>query len=186
MLTLLTGDFMKASRYRHLIGIDVGFANTGIVVFDTKSKKFVYSATVTTKQDKKRSTVVDIYQRIHETMSVLYRLTKQFPTSHIVAEMPTGGGQGAIPLRAMAAATGAIAAFMSCQNLTLNMVTPTQTKRLVKPKGKVSKEEVQEYVEERLSRFDFFYSSDTKAIKEHIADAAAALLACPITAKYFK
>ena len=167
---------VKKKSKRYVAGIDAGYGNCGIVVFDLSKKKFVYSECITPPAVKRNYKVEEFFERCQFVSNCLDIVADKFTLERIYCELPTGGSKSHSAIKGMAGAVAIIASFSTHNVIPMTLVTPTEIKRLVKPKGEVSKEEVQKVVEEKLTDYGFEYPNSKKQVKEHVADAAATLL----------
>jgi hypothetical protein len=95
-----------------MLAFDVGFSKTGTALFEIGPEKdtLIRAFTYQNELDKSMGSVVhQDYQAITTLFSKLYDLTDSLPVSGIVAELPSGGAQGARANRCMGIATGMFA-----------------------------------------------------------------------------
>lgn len=85
------------------------------------------------------------------------------------AEFPSGGGMSKNAVAGMAMATGLVAATLGTCGLAVVPVHPNESKRLVKPKGEVSKKELEQFL---AKSYDLSGIIKT-AKREHVTDAIA-------------
>jgi len=168
---------MRKKQKTYLFGIDAGYNHCGITVFDPVKQKFVYSECIEPPHTKRETKAREAFEKCQYVSNSLLSIAERYKPSSIYVELPTGGSKSQNAIRGMAAASAIIASFSAIEAVKCKIVTPTMIKRLVKPKGAVEKEEVQDFVELVLEPYGFYYPNKKLGIREHIADAAAALVA---------
>jgi Holliday junction resolvasome RuvABC endonuclease subunit len=94
----------------------------------------------------------------------------------IVAELPTGGSKSSRAASMMAMASAVTFCLSISRKVPLVCMRPAQTKALVRAKGEVSKQEVQDLV-----RAHYPHGAESlwpkNASREHVADAMACWMA---------
>ncbi len=159
------------------MGIDTGLVATGVVVIDCAAPKPVivrYATLRTERQAGKRGLrVADDDARRASELAVWLR-DQLVGVMGAVAELPTGGAQGARANRAMGMSSATVAATLALCGIPAEWTTPGDGKKAATGRRDGSKEDVQAAVYERfrwppLGRFGWE--------REHVADAAAAVLA---------
>lgn len=159
-----------------VLGIDAGFTAMGVVVVE--GRKVLYAhAFRTERTSKKRGVRVadDDTERCRHLANFLHTTVTAFEVKGAVVEMPHGGAQGARASRAMGMATGVVAAALELLCLPFECVTPGDVKQAATGDRSASKKDVQVAVEQQ---FDWDGQlPDVQVEKEHICDAAGALLA---------
>lgn len=159
--------------------LDVAFANTGVAVFCPRRERFIHAEVITTGPSKLSKAVyaVDDYQRRSaELFSRLDTIMVRHGCRKIVAEMPTGGSKSSRAASMMAMASAIVFCLSISRKVPLVCMRPSQTKALVRPKGEVSKQEVQDLV-----RASYPHGAESlwpkNASREHVADAMACWMA---------
>lgn len=143
----------------YVMGVDIGFANTGISLFKLNIKSNGYTARLidvclieTEKDNKKKNIRVadDTIRRITEiTQGFVEFYNKHIKTGDkivIFAEAPTGGGKSAQAVKAMGIATAIPAVLFEIMNLPVEYVSPNDVKIAVTGKRTASKQEIMEKV----------------------------------------
>ena len=157
-----------------ILALDAGFRNTGYAVFE-RDQPTVFG-TITTSVDKKSKTKSISRQNIESLQHIggqLARLIDLYAVELVVFEAPHGGSQSANAARAMAYATAVVVTVSCVLNVPCIQITPTQVKKLIRPKGEVTKDEVMDYIRGYYSDVEF---PKYKKYFEHIADACGAYL----------
>lgn len=162
----------------HLIaGIDVGLVATGIVLVDCAAKPPAivrYATLRTERQAGKRGLRVADDDARRASELALWLREQLVGVAGAVAELPTGAAQGARANRAMGLSTGIVVATLALAGLPAEWVTPGDGKRAATGRRDASKEQVQASV---LERFRWPALGRYAWEREHVADAAAAVLA---------
>lgn len=160
-----------------IAGIDVGLVACGVVVIDVAASppSVVRYATLRTERQagKRGLRVADDDARRATELAVWLR-ERLAGVRGVVAELPTAGAQGARANRSMGLSTGIVVATIALAGLPAEWVTPGEGKKAATGRRDGSKEQVQAAVFERL-RWPTLgrYAWE----REHVADAAAAVLA---------
>ncbi len=159
--------------------LDVAFANTGVAVFCPRRERFTHAEVVTTAPAANRKDIyaVDDHQRrCSELFSRLETIMERHGCRQIVAELPSGGSKSSRAASMMAMAAAVVFSLSTARRIPLVCMRPSQTKQLVRPKGEVTKEDVQVLV-----RKHFPHAAETlwpkTASREHVADAMACWMA---------
>lgn len=163
---------MKIER-RNALFLDAGFASCGAVVINTRNMKILAVRVLTSEKRQSESLAQGNARRSKEIALQLDRLATDYRVSFVAGELPHGGAKSARAMSAMSMATAIIAVFCAIRGLRFYSVTPNEVKRLVRPKGAVSKEDVQEFVEKEIG---YPFLPKKKEYREHIADAVASAL----------
>ncbi len=160
---------------RTVLCLDVGLANTGWAVYRPDLRRFVKAGCISTSPvPKKTRTVyknVDDARRYTELSRGVNRLISRWSPMLIAAEMPSGGAKSQSAATGMAAAAAIVSSVATVRGVLVKIVQPSQTKHLIRPEGKVSKEDVIAYVSKRYG--SGLIPDDAKA--EHVADAMACI-----------
>jgi Holliday junction resolvasome RuvABC endonuclease subunit len=172
--------------------MDVGFRNTGIVAYNTSQEYFCRFCYIPTQTDEtapyKTPDNVRCCREIYTQIFEFLELVGIDRIRVITAELPHSGGKSARAHAAMGMSVAVIACVLAelkrrhCK-VHFEPVTPLESKRLVRKKGKVSKEDIQNLIEKRYGKI----LPRKKYIREHIADAMAAVevLRAKFSPKYF-
>ena len=159
----------QASKVRSkYLALDVGFSFLGWAVYDPLPDTFSHSGVVFTSKEPSRYVVCDYVRRCQELAGELESLMQRFKLSVVFAEVPTGGAKSSKASVQMAMAVGVVTAVVFKQGVTFIPILPIHSKRIVTPKGSVSKEDVQKYIE---GRYGTKLLPKLKERREHIADA---------------
>lgn len=176
-----------------VLGVDVGFTATGLVLIDVPASTIVACAVIRTeRQAKKRG--IRVADDDAERVVTLRRGILEFldppigdtPTlklivnrlAGIVAELPHAGAKSARAIRSMALATGAVVATLDELGLPVEYVTPRDVK-LITGSAKAEKVDVQMAVAKRLRSSPAIadWTHIPRGLHEHVHDAAASVLA---------
>lgn len=164
-----------------IVGIDLGFRNTGLVHAAPTHTPIGYRilghACVSTEKEAGKKglfvAVDDVQQCQRLFAGVMDFITASDPGA-LVIELPTAGAKGARANRAMGIVTGMIGAISAATGLPSVWISPTDGKVAMCRKKTASKDEMMDAA--RALWPDAGWPA-TKGKFEHIADAAAALLA---------
>ncbi len=146
---------------------------------DPASRRILHAESFRTKPSpKKRGIRVadDDAERCQELARFLIDTIRTCRPAGAVVELPSGGSQGARANRAMGMATGVVVAVLEMAELPAEWVTPGDVKKAATDRRDASKEAVQEAVREAFDWGDC-WPTKPKWAQEHVADAAAAVLA---------
>ena len=186
---------------QYVMALDIGFAHTGIAVFDVSKTPalIVHLSCVRPKKDTKKKHLLvadsDI-DRVQRMVRGIVDVVRQFDIGKMVVEMPSGGAQGARANRAMGIATGMIVSLKECLGLAAEYYSPNDTREAavgrIDPGPKVRKgmtdEEKKRIKQEREAfkkgikmrvmeamekKYPELGRIDIMADKEHIADAVS-------------
>jgi len=166
---------------RCIAGIDLGFRHTGIVIGDPvkltlSGYEVINSLCIhTEKADKKHKVYVsdDDVRCCQEMINKLDEMISLHEVAALAVEMPSGGGKGARALRCMGMASGMIAAYTEIKRLPVVWVRPEDIKKKVGGAGNASKKDIQNSIRELFPGFEL---PTVEKSREHVADAAAALI----------
>jgi Holliday junction resolvasome RuvABC endonuclease subunit len=165
----------------NVLCLDVGLCNTGVAVYSPRLRKFIHTECLRTAKDNEARYVADDNHRRYRYLAgSLSRLVKRWRVSLVVAEMPHGGSKSMKAATSMVAASALVCATFEVLGVTMLATRPNETKRLVRGKGPVDKQEVIEYVSKR-------YGSrliPNNKTAEHIADAMACIAVITTRRKY--
>jgi Holliday junction resolvasome RuvABC endonuclease subunit len=164
-----------------LVGIDLGFRSTGLVEAVPVHTEIGYDVlsfecVKTEKQAAKKGLYVavdDVQQCQKLYKEVAAFITRCDPTA-LVVELPTAGAKGARANRGMGIATGVMASVSAAMELPCVWIRPTEGKVALAGKKNASKEDMMGAVRVNWPDVDW---PEEKNRLEHIADAAAALMA---------
>lgn len=170
---------MSETLYRpqsYTICIDIGFRFTGVVVYDDLERNIRFTGCIRVKPRKRDSKAQSHLEECQLLADKLDHTLKTFPNSRVIVESPSGGGKSSIAVKAMASSVAILASVCRLHETPITLVTPLDIKRLVRAKGAVTKEEVQELVENKLTDIGFKYPYKYAWCKDHVADAGAVLI----------
>jgi len=163
---------MKRTR-RNILLLDIGFANLGVAVVNCKTNQVLYADTLRPDTKKVKGAVIEsTIQMIAEQVRQLKAVCKVTKPFLALAEYPHGGAKSASAMRAMNLAIGMLTAFLIMQDIPFVPIRPTETKHLIRPKGEVTKEEIQELCKASFGNV----LPKQKCRAEHAADALALYL----------
>jgi Holliday junction resolvasome RuvABC endonuclease subunit len=152
--------------------LDAGFRNLGVAVFSVNKQKFVYLNCFSSKRGP--GSVADDSRNILEAqVDALRTIIDRFNVKSVIAELPVGSSRSSRAIRAMSMAFATIVVFCRSNNLPLIGITPRQVKKLVRSSGKVSKEDIQNFIVSRYGRN--LLEPIKRSKREHVADALACL-----------
>jgi len=185
---------------KHLLGIDVGFANLGICAFEFREERnplLVKVDVIRTKPNKTKQNLRktdDDLTRAHSTWLALeqfyYELPGPVACNFIAAvEMPHGGAQGARANRLMGMASTLVAGWLWSHAIPFEHYSPGEIKEFTTGREKGSKEAVLKGLHDKLLG-DFkaggedieevlvdvineYQENDGKGLIEHAVDAVA-------------
>ena len=160
-----------------LLGLDLAFVATGWVVVDPRTFNLLGFGCITTKKEQKRRGIRvadDDFRRCSDLARGLFQVLEGYLVKGIVAEIPTGGAQGARSNRAMGMATGVLSAVVEAYKLPLEVYTPLEVKVAGGGDGRASKESVEVAM---LAQWSGLSSFKPKGLRQHVTDAAAVILA---------
>lgn len=170
------------------LGLDVSFAHLGMIII--QDMHVIDYHTIHTEPDKKKTSVAaDDVRRTLELVNGLVDMWKRHrydriedgqrvmsdPITQACVELPTGGAQGARANRGMGIATGIVVAVLSCLDIPVTWVTPSEVKLAAAGHRNAEKVDVEGAVLEIL-HWDV-PPAKTKKDREHVCDAAGAVLA---------
>lgn len=170
-----------------LASFDIGFANTGYVIFDNK-KPIACGVIKTEKTTKKNTRVSDD----HSARSIVLAkniddLIYNYEIEGIIGELPSGGAQNARAMAFMMSAISIISSVGALCDLPMEWATPTDVKKAVTGKRSATKEEMMLRISQKFEfkiikkkkRIDYItpFGKFPKGQFEHIADAFGVYLA---------
>lgn len=162
-----------------LLGIDAGFTATGLVAVDFSANRVTASRCVRT-QPTKQKRGVRVADDDAERCAFLAREIREFLQAlrpQVVAvELPGGAARGARAQRAMALATGVVVTVLALGGWAAEWVTPGMGKQAATGKRDGSKAEVEAAVKAHFA-WEPGTLPKTAAEREHVCDAAAAVMA---------
>jgi len=153
---------------RHILCLDVSLRNIGYAVFDFPQERILCVGVMRT-QRKKGTRLADNFRCLSELLAQLDAVASRFSIAFVLAEFPTGGSMNAHASNTMGLVTGMLFAWLKGRHYHFKAIRPMEIKRLIRPKGAVSKEDVQDFVRRK-------YGSSVlpkQRWREHIADAIA-------------
>ena len=157
-----------------LLCLDVGFRNTGWVVFN-KGKARAWGCIRTQKTKVKTTRVSDDNAYCAGVIArELRKVVKDHSCQAIIGEMPTGGSISSRPANQMGIALGVVACFVEMMDLPAEWVTPQSVKKVVTGKQNASKEQMMDRIRKTFPDCEF---PKAKVEFEHIADAFGAYMA---------
>jgi len=160
---------------KYLIGIDLSFRATGIIILEIKSNNIVYIDTIRTKKENKKRKIRtaddDMVQSMVMARSII-DILKKYP-GVIIVELPHGGARGHRAHRCMGIATGVMGAIAEILKYPIEFYSQSECKKAVTGNKNASKIEVENIIRKK------FHADwpQKKVISEHIFDAGSALVA---------
>jgi len=174
-----------------LIGLDPGFANSGMVVgiphkhgFDVLDCRHFDTDNTAQKKQKLYVAEADMQRVIEMVEAVddfITRCRARWNFGGLIVELPTAGAKSARAGRALALTTGWVGALVKLKSLPVEYVTPSSVKQIVTGTNKATKEQIMAYVE--LNYPGFSWPAQVGQF-EHIADAVVAIEAARNTNLY--
>jgi len=157
-----------------ILSLDVGFRNTGWVVFDLDGK-IVDCGVLMTEKNKKHIRVADDYATRAAKLAIgLKNIVLKYEIKLVVGELPVGGAQSARAMIQMGMANAVVAAVCAILDIPADWATPNEVKLAVCGKRSATKDEMMEQVCKLYPSYQF---PKQKNQFEHIADAVGAYLA---------
>lgn len=159
-----------------VLGVDAGFTALGVVALQG-NRIIACGTSRTERQAKKKGLRVadDDSERCRAQARYLLDMIREHEPAGAVIELPHGGAQGARANRAMGMATGVVTAVIEITGLAVEYVTPGDVKKAATSRKDAGKDEVEAAV---LRSFEWGVSPpEVKSQREHVTDAAGALLA---------
>ncbi|KKM23476.1 hypothetical protein LCGC14_1614830 [marine sediment metagenome] len=175
-----------------VLSIDAGFEALGWVVarlieIDRKmSIDLVAVGVIRTKKDTKKKHIYvadDDCRRIKELITGLRGVLDVVKIDGIVAEIPSGGAQGARANRCMGMSTAIVICFAEMLNVPIETYTPNEVKKVMTGKITASKEAM---VAGAQAEWPDTKWPKNKGDIHHAADAAATLLAAEANGNLLK
>lgn len=164
---------------KHLLGIDVGFANLGICAFEFREERnplLVKVDVIRTKPDKTKQNLRktdDDLTRAHSTWLALEQfyyeqgLYATGKSTIAAVEMPHGGAQGARANRLMGMASTLVAGWLWSHAIPFEHYSPGDIKKFTTGTFKGSKEAVQRGLQAKLLRDN---NHGDKGVEEVLVD----------------
>lgn len=164
-----------------IIGIDIGFRNTGWVIAEVDNKviNILDCGCLHTEKNKDKKVKVseDDAATNQYIFSSLLEIISTHQVEHIAIELPTSGAKSASAMKSMCMAAAVVACVCIASKLPYTFISPNQVKRIVAGEiRKVEKDEVMGWVKNKYGSVYNF--PKTKKDYEHIADAVVVLEAC--------
>ena len=160
-----------------VVSLDVGFANTGVAVFQD-GIPVMCDHFETAPSDKKRKVrqMDDDSRRVQEMFRQLSKVVQQREIGALVVEKPHGGAQSAKAMAGMARASTIADCLVEAHRLPYVNVIPIDLKKAVGGKKSASKEQIQQGVVHLYGEYKAVQDAQkmAKSKWEHIADALAA------------
>lgn len=161
-----------------ILSIDPGIVGCGWAVFETGPLQPVAAGCLRTAKRTRKTTVRvadDDARRVADLFRGLLRIARDHLAAGLVAELPSGGAQGARANRCMGMASALVVCLAEALELPTEWITPGEVRKAAEQAR--SKNEVQRYVLARWPWFARVAPGWPAAEWEHVADAAAAAAA---------
>ena len=162
----------RAPSSSNILCLDVAFANLGYAVFSKTEREFIDYGVISVEKEETRYVAESNQRRCSSIALSLDRLIRQHSPALVIAELPHGGAISSRASVCMGMSVGVVSAMVAIHALTLVVVQPSAIKRLVAPKGAVTKEDVIQCLKTK-----FGIELPRSGRTEHIADAMMALFA---------
>jgi len=157
-----------------ILYLDVGFRNTGWVLFESGYPRD-WGCIRTEKTKRKITRVSDDNAHCAQFIARnLNFIVNTYKCTGIIGELPTSGSRNAKSSNQMGIALGVVASLASVRSLPIEWVTPVDVKKVVAGKKNASKDEIMIAIRKRFPKCAF---PTVKAEFEHIADACGVCLA---------
>jgi Holliday junction resolvasome RuvABC endonuclease subunit len=159
-----------------IMGIDAGFNGMGVLVVEGRTVLFAGSSLTQAAAKKRKVRVADDdTARCQDHARYLQGVIAQYDPVGIICEMPSGGAQSSRAARTMGMATAIVAAVAELDSLPLEVTTPMEGKKAATRCRDATKQQVELGVRDA---FDWgSWMPKIAAEREHVCDAAAAILA---------
>lgn len=160
-----------------ILALDVGFTNTGWVVFDGQSP--IDCGVIATEKNEadlpksKYRITDDNTGRCQRIANQLASVISKYAVKAIVAELPTGGSKSSSAATKMAMATAVVATVVELMNVRHIWTTPISGKKALCSNKGATKDEM---MDAARAMFPDFKWPKTKTKFEHIADAIGSFL----------
>lgn len=155
--------------------LDIGMSAFGIAVWDARNQCFIhtecYRTSATPKKVREVYLCVDNARRYRELTRKLERLIEEYEVLMVAAEFPSGGAKSQKAAVAMSAVSALVVTFFCTHRILLEIIIPSEIKRLVSSSRSVSKEMVIKHVVKKYGKVFWRKKEDA----EHIADAIMCL-----------
>lgn len=135
---------------KKLIGIDVGFANTGVVIMNAPDLIIETVKVITTEKDENKRSMRVADQRIQRIQYIIREISSLLIEETLVkghnvfvaVEAPHGGAQSGNAMRDMAAALSIIVTILYMMDLPTDFLSPSEVKLIATGKKTGSKDEI--------------------------------------------
>jgi Holliday junction resolvasome RuvABC endonuclease subunit len=174
-----------------LIGLDPGFANSGMVVgapmpHGFEVFEYMHHDTDNTAQKKQKLYVAEAdMQRVIEMVEAvdkfIEKCRRDYRVGGLIVELPSAGAKSSRAGRALALSTGWLGAFVKLKNMPVEYIRPSEVKQIVTGTNKATKEQVMAYVRTNYPGIKW---PDTIGAFEHVADAVVTIEAARNTNLY--
>jgi len=156
-------------------GIDIGFAHSGVAIFDTAGDIPLFCDVINSKKENKKHglrVADDDVRRCSEMYRSLRDCLRDYRVKAVFVELPTSGGKSARPISCMARAQAIIACLVEETRMAAEWLTPNDVKVAMTGKRDASKEEIQSAVLKLCPAMKKLEPEQT-TLHEHAYDAAA-------------
>jgi len=166
-----------------LLSLDVGFANMGWAVFDSR-EVFACGVLKTEKAQRKGTRVADDHAYRSIVLATgLNKLIEDYHVMGIIGELPSGGAQNARAMGFMMSSISVAATVGALWNIPMEWTTPNEVKKALSGVKNASKEMMMDKAGEKFGFIkdgkSFWFGGEKfpKGMFEHIADACGVYLA---------
>lgn len=159
---------------KHIVCVDSGFRNTGIAVWDTRSRRFVFTHVVHMPKGDFDYVHQETSHVVSNVSAFLASVFERYDPLFALAELPVGGARSARAAYCMGVAFATVVATCKVSNVKLISVRPNDIKDWARYSGR--KAVPKEVVIKRVSQvFGTRLLPEKKDRVEHVADAMACL-----------
>lgn len=163
-----------------LLGLDVALRNTGVFVWNRLHRRVAHVEVISTVAEEESYVIDGHVANVRLLTERLDRVISFYRPDYVFAELPHGGAKSSRAAVMMSLAVGAVAATCRLRNLRMAKIGPNQTKRLIRAKGAVDKDEVRQFLIDKHG-YEFASSIRPESAQEHVYDAAGAIWSiCPL------
>jgi Holliday junction resolvasome RuvABC endonuclease subunit len=169
--------YMMVKRLTLILGIDIGFRNTGWVIAELKGVDLTVATCGCIHTEKSKEKKFRVSEDDAKTNQIIYRelltIIKNNKVDKIAIELPHTGAKSAAAMKSMSMASAVAACVCESSGLPYIYITPNEVKRVIAGEiRKVEKDEIMEWVQKKYNTTVF---PKAKKDFEHIADALVVL-----------
>lgn len=135
---------------KKIIGIDIGFSNTGVVVATIPELRIERAFTIVSKSDPVKQSMRVADQRIQRIQYITQEIADVIIAEQIIkgnkilcaVEAPHGGAQSSTAMRDMAAALSIVVTLLSVMNVPTDYLSPSEVKLIATGKRSGDKDQI--------------------------------------------